>query len=111
MPRAMSLKQIQEEKLARRRTWYFGVMKKGGLQVGDKFIRFPKALDLGTAGGANLFDESEIDTFVEQFIAAAKALAAGSTGKRAARSERAVFVRREREEKRRREQAREAQHA
>ena len=90
--RAMTLRQVQNEKLARGGTWFFIVMR-NGLQVGDRVLHFPQALDLGAAGGANLFDEEEVDRFVEALVAAAKALAAARAGKRAARSERATFVR------------------
>jgi predicted DNA-binding transcriptional regulator AlpA len=56
----MSLKQIRAEKIDRSRSWIFNEIRNG---------RFPKPI-----GGCipNLWDEADIDRFVEDFVAKAK---------------------------------------
>lgn len=63
MARLITLKQIQREKMPRSRSWLFAKIRSGD---------FPKPLDLG-GRGPNLWEESVVDSWLDSFIAAAKA--------------------------------------
>lgn len=82
--RLIDLKQIRAEKISRGRQWIYEQMKHGG---------FPRPLELGI-GGPNLWDEEEVDRWLEAFVAKAKQRAAevGDDGRtqRASRGPRAA---------------------
>lgn len=59
--RLMNLRQIRAEKIARGRSWVYVEMAAG---------RFPKPI---SGCVPNLWDETEIDAFVESFVEAARA--------------------------------------
>lgn len=58
--RLISLRRILSEKIDRSRAWAYGEMAAG---------RFPKPIP-GTC--PNLWDEADIDRYIEEFVAAAK---------------------------------------
>ncbi len=60
--RLITLRQIQAEKLPRSRSWIFAELKAG---------RFPEPLEMNGAG-PNLWEESVIDAWLQEFVAAAK---------------------------------------
>lgn len=60
--RLITLRQIQAEKLPRSRSWIFAELKA---------CRFPKPLEMG-GFGPNLWEESVVDAWLQEFIAAAK---------------------------------------
>lgn len=64
--RLISLKQIRETKINRSRSWIFAEIAAG---------RFPKPLDL-EGSGPNLWDETDVDRWLDAFIAKAKERAA-----------------------------------
>ncbi len=64
--RLINLRRIKVEKINRGRSWIYTEIAAG---------RFPKPLDLGT-GGANLWDEEEVDRAISEYVAAAKERAA-----------------------------------
>ena len=60
--RLITLRQIQAEKLPRSRSWIFAELKAG---------RFPEPLEMNGAG-PNLWEESVVDAWLQEFVAAAK---------------------------------------
>lgn len=59
--RLLNIRQIRAEKLPKGRTWIFEAMRRG---------EFPRPVSVV---GPNLWLESDIDAFVEKYIAEAKA--------------------------------------
>lgn len=64
MAKLINLKTIQTEKIQRSRAWIMAEVRAG---------RFPKAVVLGRGKGQNLWDQAEVDAWLEAFIAAARA--------------------------------------
>lgn len=81
----MTLKQIRAEKFPRSRSWIFDAIAK---------CRFPRAVNSGA--GPNLWDEADIDSFLADYIAKAKAAKGEQLG--AKRSAKALAARSHRRE-------------
>ena len=86
--RLINLKTIKAEKINRSNSH----IKQ---QIADG--NFPKPLDTGT-GGPNLWDEADIDNYIEDFIAAARTRAAQGGSKGASRTAAATAARRKKHE-------------
>lgn len=81
--RLIDLHQIREQKIARSRAWIYGKIAAG---------EFPKPLPLGNSS-KNLWDESEVDNWLSEFVAKAKSAVHADSSAKSKRTTRATAVR------------------